>query len=275
MDAEELLQAGRVDEAYKALEQAVRSDPTDAKLRVFLFQLLAILGQWDRSLTQLRVAAQLDAINLLMAQTYGALLSCEMLRGHVFAGDQTPLIFGQPAPWMGWLVQANILATQGRYEAATELRTKALDEAPATAGMVDGDRFEWLADADSRLGPMLEAVVDGKYYWVPFEAIKAIQISDPKDLCDLVWAPAAFTWINEGQSQGFIPTRYPGSETSEHDAVRLARRTEWIEKPAQTYFGLGQRMFATDVQEYPVLDVRRIDLHNTGGPAQAQESHDG
>jgi len=275
MEAEELLRASRLDEAQNALEQAIRSDPADAKLRVFFFQLLAILGQWDRSLTQLRVAAQLDAINLLIAQTYGAVLSCEVLRSHIFAGDQTPLIFGQPTPWMGWLVQANILAARGDYEAATGLRDEALDAAPAIGGTVDGKSFEWLADADSRLGPMLEAVVDGKYYWVPFQAIKAIQISDPKDLCDLVWAPASFTWINEGQSQGFIPTRYPYSEASEHDAVRMARRTEWVEKPAKTYFGLGQRMFATDVQEYAILDIRRIDLHHGGGRAEAQESHNG
>ncbi|OHB63777.1 MAG: virulence protein SciE type [Planctomycetes bacterium RBG_13_60_9] len=275
MDAEELLRAGRLDEAQNALEQAIRSNPADAKLRVFFFQLLAIFGQWDRSLTQLKVAAQLDAINLLTAQMYGAILSCEVFRSHVFAGEQTPLIFGRPDPWMGWLVQANILVAQGNYQAATELRDRSFEAAPAIGGTVDGQGFEWLADADSRLGPMLEAIVDGKYYWVPFQAVKAIQIGDPKNLCDLVWVPADFTWTNDGQSQGFIPTRYPHSEASEHDAVRLARRTEWIEKPAQTYFGLGQRMFATDEREYAILSTRRIDLHHPGNCAKAQENHNG
>jgi type VI secretion system protein ImpE len=275
MEAEQLLRAGRLDEAQNALEQAIRSNPADGKLRVFFFQLLAVSGQWDRSLTQLKVAAQLDAINPLMAQAYGAVLNCETSRRYVFSGEQTPLIFGQPDPWMGWLVQANIVAAQGDYEVAKQLREKAFEAAPATEGTVDGQDFEWLADADCRLGPVLEAIVDGKYYWVPFQAIKAVQISPPKDLCDLVWAPAGFTWINDGQSQGFIPTRYPGSETSEDDAVRLARRTEWIEKPGQTYVGLGQRMFATNRQEYAVLSVRRIDLHPAGSRPAAEESPDG
>ena len=275
MEAEESLRAGRLNEAQDALEQAIRSDPADAKLRVFFFQLLAILGQWDRALSQLRVAAQLDAINLLMAQMYEATLTCEALRSHVFSGERTPLIFGQPDPWMSWLVQANVLAAQGSYEGATELRQKALDAAPAIGGAVDDQSFEWLADADSRLGPMLEAIVDGKYYWVPFQAIKAIQISEPKDLCDFVWTPASFTWSNDGQSEGFIPTRYPGSETSEHDAVRLARRTEWVEKPAETYFGLGQRMLATEGQEYPILSVRRIDLHHPDSHVETEEHPDG
>jgi len=275
MEAEELLRAGRLEETQSALEQAIRSHPEDAKLRVFFFQLLALSGQWDRALTQLKVAAQLDALNLLTAQMYEAVLNCEAFRRQVFAGAQTPLIFGRPEPWMGWLVQAGILVAQGSYGAAAELRAQALEAAPAVGGTVNGESFEWLADADSRLGPMLEAIVDGKYYWVPFQVIKALQISDPKELSDLVWAPAEFTWINEGQSQGFIPTRYAGSEASEHDTLRLARRTEWIEKPAQTYFGLGQRMLATDVREYALLDVRRIDLHHADGEAPAQETQHG
>ena len=95
MEAEELVRAGRLEEAHCALEQAIRSHPADAKLRVFFFQLLALSGQWDRALTQVRVAAQLDAIHLLTAQMYEAVLGCEMFRRQVFAGEQTPLIFGQ------------------------------------------------------------------------------------------------------------------------------------------------------------------------------------
>jgi type VI secretion system protein ImpE len=275
MDAEQLLRAGRLEEAQDALEQAIRSDPTDGKLRVFFFQLLAVSGQWDRSLTQLKVAAELDAFTPLMAQAYGAVLNCETSRRQVFSGELTPLIFGRPDLWIGWLVQATAMAARGEYEAATQLREKAFEAAPAIEGTVDGQSFEWLADADCRLGPVLEAIIDGKYYWVPFQAIKAIQLTAPKDLCDLVWALAEFTWINDGQSQGFIPSRYPGSETSKDDAVRLARRTEWIEKPGRTYLGLGQRMLATDEQEYPVLGVRRIELRQASGGPAVQESSDG
>lgn len=267
MEAEELLRAGRLDEARNALETAIRSDPADAKLRVFFFQLLAVLGQWDRSLTQLNVAGELDAINLLMVQMYGTALNCEVLRARVFAGERTPLIFGEPEPWVGSLVQANHLVAEGKYEAASDLRQRAFEAAPAIAGTVDGQDFEWLSDADSRLGPILEAIVDGKYYWIPLQAIKTIEVGEPKDLSDLIWISAGFTWINGGQSQGLIPTRYPQSEASDDDAVRLARKTEWIEKPAETYLGLGQRMLTTDKQEYALLSVRRIGLLHPGGDA--------
>ncbi|MHC4229658.1 MAG: tetratricopeptide repeat protein [Planctomycetota bacterium] len=60
--AEELLRSGQLHEALAALESEVRADPANAKLRVFLFQLLCVLGDWERALTQLNTAAELDAI---------------------------------------------------------------------------------------------------------------------------------------------------------------------------------------------------------------------
>ncbi|MHC4326995.1 MAG: tetratricopeptide repeat protein [Planctomycetota bacterium] len=61
--AEELLRSGQLHEALAALESEVRADPANAKLRVFLFQLLCVLGDWERALTQLNTAAELDAVN--------------------------------------------------------------------------------------------------------------------------------------------------------------------------------------------------------------------
>jgi type VI secretion system protein ImpE len=260
MEAEEFLRAGRLEEAHDALERAIRSNPTDAKLRVFFFQLLAVLGQWDRAQTQLKVAAELDAVHLLVAQMYGDALRCEVLRRQVFAGERIPLIFGEPEPWVGWLVQANTLTAQGNDAAAEELRQQAFEAAPAIEGAVDDDQFAWIADADSRLGPVVEAMIKGQYYWIPFQRIKEIQLSAPKDLFDLVWAPAQFTWVNNGQSLGLIPVRYPCSEESRDSAVRLARKTEWTQRPAGTCLGLGQRMLVTDGREYALLNARRIKL---------------
>lgn len=262
MQAQELLQAGRLSEALAALEADIRADPTDTKLRIFLFQLLCVLGDWERAINQLNVAAELDHINLLMAQIYGAALNCEALRAQVFAGKRSPLVFGEPSEWIGWLIQANQLVAQEKYDAARDLRDRALEVAPAISGTVDKQGFEWISDADSRLGPILEAIVDGKYYWVPFTAIKEIRIESPASLRDLVWIPAQFTWTNGGQAGGLIPTRYPGSEASEDDPLKLARRTEWVELPGATHLGLGQRMLATDQDDFALLDIRRIDLNH-------------
>ncbi len=106
---------------------------------------------------------------------------------------------------------------------------------------------------------MLEAMVDGKYYWVPFHRLRTLDIEAPADLRDQIWMPAHFVWANGGELFGFIPTRYPGSEASTDPALALSRRTEWQER-GDWFLGLGQRMLATDAGEHPLMDVRRIAL---------------
>ena len=275
MQTEELLRAGQLNEALAALEGQVRADPANAKLRVFLFQLLAVMGDWKRALNQLNVAAELDAVNLLMAQVCSSALNCEALRAEIFSGRRSPLVLGEPDEWVGQLVQANQMIAEEKYQAAQELRARALEAAPAIAGLVDNRPFEWICDADSRLGPVVEAIISGKYYWVPFAAIKQIRIEKPGDLRDLVWIPAYFTWVNGGDATGLIPTRYPGSEASEDSSVRLARKTQWVELPGDVYLGLGQKMFSTDNDEYSILQTRQIDLGHCETDGQGGETDNG
>ena len=183
-----------------------------------------------------------------------------MLRAEVFSGRRTALIFGEPAEWIGLLVQASALIAEGRFGPAAELRARAFDAAPATPGKVDGQEFDWIADADSRLGPLLELILDGKYYWVPFSRIARIEIEKPADMRDLVWTPARFTWTNGGAVSAHIPARYPGTENADDEALRLSRRTAWNEVAPECFVGLGQRVLATSGGEYPLLECRGIEL---------------
>ena len=90
--------------------------PADAKLRVFLFQLLCVLGQWERALNQLKVASELDASALAMAQMYGEAVRCEAIRRDVFAGKKSPMVFGEPEQWLALLIES--LLVGGRGDAA-------------------------------------------------------------------------------------------------------------------------------------------------------------
>ena len=55
-----------------------------------------------------------------------------------------------------------------------------------------------------------------------------------------------------------IPTRYPGSEASEDDKIRLARMTDWVALAPDSYAGLGQRMFATNEADIALMDLRDL-----------------
>ncbi len=257
---EEEVRQGRLDEALSSLQAAIRKSPADPKYRVLLFQVLSLMGDWERAMTQLNVVCDLDAKTLPMVQTYRTALKCEELRAEVFAGKRTPLLFGEPAQWAALLVQALVIGAQGRTEESETLHEQAFEQAPASAGKIDGQPFAWLADADVRLGPILEAIVDGKYYWIPFGNLRAVRIEKPADLRDLAWIPAYLTLANGGELVSLIPTRYPGSESSVDPSLRMARKTEWIERKDGTSSGIGQRMFATDQGDYPLLEVRSIEF---------------
>lgn len=265
-DPLEPLRRGDPAAALEALTAVVRREPADAKHRVFLFQLLAVLGQWERALTQLNVAGELDAGTLGMVQVYREALASEALRTEVFAGRRAPLIFGEPEPWIAWLLEALRLGAAGELGQSQTLRAQAFDEAPATSGEIDGQPFEWIADADSRVGPMLEIIVNGRYYWVPFHRVAEIRLEKPVDLRDIVWLPAELKWTNGGDAVGLIPARYPGSEAAADPLLKLARKTEWTDAGADLFVGSGQRMLATDAGEYPLMEVERIVL---GAPPQS------
>jgi type VI secretion system protein ImpE len=263
MLAEQSLREGRVDEALAELQSHVRKAPDNAEYRVFLFQLLCVLGDWERARAQLKVLGELNPGSLPLVHVYGAAITCELLRDEVFAGAKTPLILGEPLPWLALLLQALSEAAHGRGAAATALRAEALEKAQAVAGRIDGESFEWLADADSRLGPVCEAVIDGRYYWVPFERIRSIALEAPSDLRDVVWMPARLGLANGGETAALIPARYPGSGADRDSLIRLGRKTEWDEVAPDTFHGRGQRMFATPGGEYALLSVRHIELGGT------------
>jgi type VI secretion system protein ImpE len=273
--AEQLLAAGDLSAALKTLQQQVRKQPGDVRLRIFLFQLLAVLQQWERAAGQLKVCGDLDVSTLAMVNTYREALQCEVVRQAVMTGRAAPMVFGEPAPWLGLLIEALAAEARGDVAAAAALRTRAFDEAPATAGTLDGEPFDWIADADSRLGPVLEVVLRGRYGWLPLSQVSRVVVEPPTDLRDLVWMPAHLFLPNGGESVALIPTRYAGPDlgvyldTAHNDALELARRTDWHalapEHAPEQYRGVGQRVLTSSGPERGLLDVRELVLRPADG----------
>lgn len=267
MNAEDSIKAGNIEAALNELQDAVRNNPAKPEYRTFLFQLLCVMGNWDRALTQLNVVADMDSSTLLMAQTYRELLLCEAFRAEVFTGKRVPLLFGEPNSWLGSLIQALEPSAQGRGGDANEIVVGALDQATARAGSIDDQPFEWISDADMRLGPVFEIILNGKYYWVPMSNISEISFSEPEDLRDLVWLPVQIRWVNEGDAIGFMPTRYPGSDTLADNQSALARKTAWKDLGNEFFTGIGQRMFTTESGDVSLLQTRKIVFTETVDPA--------
>ena len=99
-------------EELEDLQEQIRNHPENSRYRIFLFQLLAVIGQWERALSQLNVLDKLEKDTWPMVQMYREAIQCEVLRAEIFAGRQQPLIFGEPPPWMAWLLESLRLMPQ-------------------------------------------------------------------------------------------------------------------------------------------------------------------
>ena len=259
MTAEMLLQAGDPEAALQALQDQVRNNPTDAKLRIFLFQLMAVNGQWKRAQVQLELAGELDAEALPMLLAYRDVLNCELHREAVFEGKSKPLIFGEPEEWVAMLVEAQQAFAKGDLDLYSTLNAQAFENADACSGKINDESFTWLADADQRFGPVFEFIFNGQYYWVPMSRLRSLRTEEPTDLRDLVWLPAEVTWTNGGKLMVMLPARYPRLKGVSGPGL-LSRRTDWVSHTEDIFEGTGQRAFATDQQDYSLLQVRSIVL---------------
>ncbi|MFN3631112.1 MAG: type VI secretion system accessory protein TagJ [Casimicrobiaceae bacterium] len=250
-----------LDTELAALRSTVRADAANVKHRIHLFQLLCVMGRWQRALAQLQLCGQMDAKALAMAQTYREAIRAELFRAEVFAGRRQPSIMGKPPEWVGLLLEALRLETMGETEKGHALRAQALDAAEPVAFQVDGQSVEWLCDGDARLGPTLEVIANGQYYWLPLELMSGLRLEAPTDLRDLVWATGELMLPNEGRVPVLIPARYVGTdalEGAENDALKRSACTRWQNMGDEQWHGLGQRMLVSDVGEHPLLDIREI-----------------
>ena len=233
MNARELFQAGKLDEAIQALGGELRAAPTDAKKRTFLFELLSFAGQYDRAEKQLDVLAGTSKETDLGTMLYRAALHAERVRHDLFQKREYP------------------------GESATPPST-------ALRGTVDGRPFQSLEDADPRIGARLEVYAAGAYLWIPFEHIRSIKTQAPTRLRDLLWITAL---VNVGEGfkgrelgEVLLPALQPFSFKHASDEVRLGRVTEWQEEENGDVTPIGQKLFLIDGEEVPILEVREIEF---------------
>jgi type VI secretion system protein ImpE len=252
-DADDLLRSGDLDGARAALVEAVKARPGDAPTRMFLFQLLALAGEWNKARIQLDTLARLSPEAAMLAAVYGQAIDAEAEREAVFAGTAVARQH-VASEWADGIAQALHHAANSRPAEAEEARARAFDAAPDTPGVFDGYAFDWIADADARFGPCFEAVIGGRYGLQPFDRVERIESEGPLDLRDLVWYPVQIAFRDGRSIAALLPARYPGSHLAEDGAERLTRATGWREG-----LGSGQHLLALSTgEERGLLSLRLL-----------------
>ncbi|EDX6465835.1 protein of avirulence locus ImpE [Salmonella enterica subsp. diarizonae serovar 60:r:e,n,x,z15] len=242
------------------LEAEIKARPADADLRAAFMQFLTLSGNWTRALTQLKSWLALKpqakpTVTLLEQSIQG-----ELQRAQVMAGQARPAMPETQWPWLTTLAAA-LNEEGGRAHA---LRLEALEQAEARAGQItlenDGTQaFAWLMDGDARLGPVCETIVNGCYFWLPFNAIAGIRFQTPASVTDLVWRHALVCLTDGTEQVCQIPARYPFA-TDASDAVKLARTTEWLplDNDGTLYEGMGQKALLSEQSEIPLLSLNLV-----------------
>lgn len=255
-------------ESLAHAEADVRARPQAPQSRWLLFELLCVLGQWERALKQLQTWASLSKDFDSTAHVMRGLIRAERQREAVFAGTAPPATVAAaadtPAPaWMAGMAEALRLtatAHDDAIEAADRAREAALVAALDSGGSSNlQQRFAWIADSDTRLGPICEVILVGAYRWVAFADLASVTKAGPQGLLDLVWAQVDLALRDGSMLKGYMPMRYPVQAT-DRDALRLARETVWSEHGRTGVHARGQKMWMTDAGDMPLLDLRHCEF---------------
>jgi type VI secretion system protein ImpE len=91
---------------FDELRKMIQKQPQRSDLRIFLFQLYCVQGEWIKAGTQLEVLLELDPSSKPMVETYREALRCEALRREVFDGKRSPLVLGAPQDWLAMMIEA-------------------------------------------------------------------------------------------------------------------------------------------------------------------------
>ncbi|MBO9647899.1 MAG: ImpE protein superfamily protein [Variovorax sp.] len=249
-------------EVLSRAEAGVRAQPQEPRARWLLFELLCVLGQWDRALKPLQTWAGLARDNESTAHVMRGLIRAEHQRTEVFAGRAeaaTLTVSDSSAPaWLDQLGEALRLAAPGgdaAMDAADLVRESALAQAPETVGESNLLTFAWITDSDTRLGPVCEVIVAGAYRWLAFRDLASITKAAPAHLLDLIWAQVDLVLRDGTELKGYMPMRYP-VQAGDRDALLMARETIWSDVGRTGVVARGQKMWSTDAGDMALLDLR-------------------
>jgi type VI secretion system protein ImpE len=236
MTSQELIRAGKLQEAIQSLSSELRDQPNDTRRRTFLFELLCFAGEYARAEKHLTVLSDTSADAGVGALLYRSALSAERKRQAFFEAKE----YGNAIP-----------------------------RSPRRKGAINGEPFERLEDIDPRIGPRLEVFIAGEYVWLPFAHIGTLTMGAPRYLRDLLWSTATITASPALKDKEFgevlVPILYAFSSTHEREEVKLGRETDWVmheEDPIEIPY--GQKLFVLDADRtIPILDIRSLQFDDS------------
>lgn len=264
MRTEDWLVQGNLGEALTQARRDVTSNPESFGLRFLLFELLVLVEEFNQAEDELRYATAADPNIADGVELYLGLLSAERLRYNWMTKAQgSPNGLLKPPDYAAKFVEASSLLCEARVKEAEVLLREGWQQVPKLSGSLDGKRFSEIRDADDVLGPFLEALVPGHYYWIPFEQIQRVEFQPKHGYQDTIWIPAYIEMKEGVRGNLWFPSLYSG--TSKKSALsKLGQLTEWEYPSPNVARAYGQRDLKTDEILQGIRQVSTILLDNSG-----------
>ena len=82
--------------------------------------------------------------------------------------------------------------------------------------------------------------------------------SEARSYTDLLYPQAKLTLRTEAELDVMLFARYPGNYSPESSGLAMNRLTEWEDLNDYNILGRGQRMFCSDNDDYPLLELSTL-----------------
>lgn len=264
MNAKDLIKEGKLSEVRAVLVEAVKTAPTDIAKRTLLFQVMLYLGEWDKAEKQLDILGLHDKELFTTIDHYKKLVQAERERVKVIRGEEIPSFLPKTPEYFPLYAQAVQTFRDGEIDKSEGNFQKLNEIIPEITGSVNGEEFSGLRNTDTLLGCFLETFAHERYVWVPFESIRELIITPPKNFQDLLWLEATLTTWEGLTMNCVLPTVYPESFYEEENTLKLGRMTDWKNMGGSFYKGLGQQVFEFGDREMAILEIQEIQFKYTG-----------
>ena len=259
-EAKTLLESGNLKGATEAALGLVKSNPTDAHARIFLFELSIFAGDWERAKRQLDVIGHQDTTAMIGSKIYEQCVLAEGKRADFFAKGAKPEFLATPPDYVYGILTANNLVREGDLTKAREILDQVEEQRPAFACKVNGLEVADFRDYNDLTSGILEVIIKDSYVWVPFEQIERITFDAPKSQRDYFWRQATLATDNGTNGDVFVPALYNDSWRSGDDAIRLGKAADWRDLGEEIYVGEGAKLFAVGAEHKTIFDLNELEF---------------
>ena len=263
-DILELIQQNQLVQAVEACKSAVRQRPSDIEARGLLCQLFCFQGEWARADVQL---ATIEQQNQEMAVGVGLLRQLvrgEIAREQFFSEGRTPELVTDVPESIEMLLKAVVSLRENKCEEVTTNVAEIRKSIPVVTGVINGQSFSGVRDLDDLMSGSVEVITtSGKYFLIPFESLKNLEIRPPERLQDRIWRSANIEVEDGMTGEVYLPTRYCQRYTVTMDeaseALQIGAETDWMPLfEGGPVVGIGQKMFLIGDQTFSIMEIESL-----------------